>query len=89
MTMGDREMVTDLLQTQKHTTADYNTSANECAHVEIKQAFLDLLDEEQAIGHDLFCAMQSRGWYPVEEAPENKKTQTREEFQAFYNECEA
>ena len=85
VTMGDREMATDLLHTQKQTTADYNANANECAHPEIKSVFLDLLQSEQSIGHDLFCAMQNRGWYPTEEAPEEKKTAIRNQFCTYRN----
>ncbi|MBR6530738.1 MAG: spore coat protein [Clostridia bacterium] len=78
--MGDREMITDLLHTQKKATSDYNNYATESAHMEVQQVFLDLLKEEQHIGHDLFCQMSSRGWYPTEEAPQDKRCDLKAQF---------
>lgn len=73
-------MTTDLLDTQKHTTGQYNSYANEAAHTEVKQAFMDILFEEHQIGHGLFCEMQNRGWYATEEAPEPKKCDCKAQF---------
>lgn len=78
--MGDREMATDLLHTQKQASADYNMYATESAHMEVQQVFLDLLQEEQKISHDLFCQMTSRGWYPTEEAPTDKRCDLKAQF---------
>ena len=78
--MGDREMTTDLLQTQKKATGDYNNYATEAAHTDVQQVFLDLLYEEQKIGHDLFCQMQNRGWYAVEDAPVDKRNDAKAQF---------
>ena len=78
--MGDREMTTDLLHTQKKATGDYNNYATESAHLEVKQVFLDLLREEQNISHDLFSQMQNRGWYATEEAPADKRCDLKEQF---------
>ena len=78
--MGDREMATDLLHTQRKVTSDYNSYATESAHLEVQQVFLDLLKEEQGISHDLFCQMSGRGWYPTEEAPVDKRTDLKGQF---------
>lgn len=85
--MGDREMATDLLHTQKKATSDYNTYATESAHLQVKQVFLDLLDEEQTITSDLFCRMNERGWYPTEEAPADKRSDLKGQFAGCENGC--
>lgn len=85
--MGDREMITDLLHTQKQASGDYNNYATESAHLEVQQVFLDLLYEEQQIGHDLFCQMSSRGWYPTEEAPADKRCDTKSQFEGCAKGC--
>ena len=85
--MQDREMTTDLLQTQKKATSDYNNCASESAHMEVKRVFMDLLEEEQNIADQLFCKMNARGWYPTEEAPEDKRNDAREQFKGCACSC--
>ncbi len=85
--MQDREMTTDLLQTQKKASGDYNNYATESAHTEVKQVFLDLLESEQQITHDLFCQMQSRGWYATEEAPQDKRSDLKAQFAGCADGC--
>ena len=77
---GDREMMDDILASQKQITADYNTAANECASSALQSEFMTLLGEEHQIQMEIFQEMQKRGWYPTEQAPKNKVAQTREQF---------
>lgn len=77
---GDREIMDDILASQKQITADYNTAANECASSALQSEFMTLLGEEHQIQMEVFQEMQKRGWYPTEQAPQNKVVQTREQF---------
>ena len=77
---GDREIMDDILASQKQITADYNTAANECASRALQSEFMTLLGEEHQIQMEIFQEMQKRGWYPTEQAPQNKVAQTREQF---------
>lgn len=77
---GDREIMDDILASQKQITADYNTAANECASNALQSEFMTLLGEEHQIQMEIFQEMQKRGWYPTEQAPQNKVAQTREQF---------
>ncbi|MDR0293847.1 MAG: spore coat protein [Oscillospiraceae bacterium] len=67
--LGDKDMVFDLLATQKHITSQYNTHAGDCACTDLRDTFLNLLKEEHTIQSELFNESQTRGWYPVKEAP--------------------
>ncbi len=87
--MQDREMTTDLLHTQKQAASDYNMYATESSHMEVKEAFLDLLYSEQQISHDLFCQMQSRGWYASESAPDDKRQDLKAQFSGCATSCGA
>ena len=69
---GDREMMHDMLSSQKFITENYNAFANECASPEIKEQFMCLLNQEHEIGYKLFQEMQSRGWYSVPPAEQQK-----------------
>ena len=79
-TFTDQEMLTDVLSTQKFVTSGYNTAANEAKSDSVKNAFLTILNEEHRIQHDVFCEMQAHGWYPTEDAPQNKIDQARQKF---------
>lgn len=77
---GDREIMDDILASQKQITADYNTAANECASGALQSEFMTLLGEEHQIQMEVFQEMQKRGWYPTEQAPQQKITETKEQF---------
>lgn len=79
-TFGDREIMEDLLASQKQITAEYNRAANECASSGLQGEFMTLLGEEHQIQMELFQEMQKRGWYPTEAAPQEKVRQARERF---------
>lgn len=78
--MGDKEILQDGLISQKLISGSYNTFAGECVSEQLRTAFLNILDEEHRIQADMFCAMQSRGWYQVEPAPEQKIQAARQKF---------
>lgn len=73
-------MITDVLSTQKYIADGYNTNANECACPSIKNVFMSILDEEHAIQHDVFEEMSKRGWYPTEQAPQNKIDSLKQKY---------
>ncbi len=77
---GDREIMDDLLASQKQITAEYNTAANECASSALQTEFMTLLGEEHQIQMELFQEMRKRGWYPTEQAPRQKIEAAREQF---------
>ncbi len=76
----DKNIMTDAICTQKFITGGYNNSANECAHPNIKNVMMDILNEEQCILHDVFDEMSCRGWYPTEEAPQAKVNEVKCSF---------
>lgn len=78
--MGDKEILQDGLISQKLISGSYNTFAGECVSEQLRTAFLNILDEEHRIQADMFSAMQSRGWYQVEPAPEQKIQAARQKF---------
>lgn len=79
---GDQEIMYDALASQKFITEGYNSYANECASATLKTEFMNILNEEHQIQHDLFSEMQKRGWYPVESAEQNKIDQTKQKYQS-------
>lgn len=73
---NDQIIITNALTTQKHLTAMYNTAAGECAHNQLRCTMMDLWKDEHEIQNDLFTDMNSRGWYPVQQAQQQEINQT-------------
>lgn len=69
---NEKEKLMDSLSSQKLITDSYNTFANECASPEIKGVFMNILNEEHVIQHDIFSEIQKRGWYSPAQAEQSK-----------------
>lgn len=79
----DKDMITDVLSSQKHMTDGYNNYANEASASPVRQAFMKILEEEHTIAHDVFSTMNQRGWYPVESAPADKVQAAKQKFSSY------
>lgn len=79
--MQDRDLMEDLLSSEKAVTGSYNTFTNECVAAQVRDQFLNILNEEHQIHADVFDEMQKRGWYPMENAEQQKITQVKQKFQ--------
>lgn len=78
--MGEKEILQDGLIAQKHITDAYNSYAGECVNEQLRSAFLNILDDEHRIQADMFCTLQSNGWYQVTPAEQQKVTAARQKF---------
>lgn len=78
--MSEKEILQDSLISQKLITESYNTYAGECVNEQLRGAFLNILDDEHRIQADLFCQLQSNGWYKVEPAEQQKVQQAKQKF---------
>jgi len=74
----DKEILNDALIGEKQLCATYNTFAGECSNEQLKNAFLNILDDTHTIQYGIFRDMQSRGWYQVEQAEKQKIQQAKQ-----------
>ena len=79
--MQEKEILNDVLTSQKAVTGAYNNFANECATPNIRDEFMRILTEEHQIQADVFDEMQKRGWYPTPAAEQQKIQQAKQKFQ--------
>lgn len=77
---SDRNMMNDMLSTQKFITSGYNTNANEASNPKVKHTLMSILDEEHTMQHDVFAEMQNRGWYQTEAAPQDKVEKAKQNY---------
>lgn len=75
----------DFLMSEKHLAGMYNTFLLECATPEMIRCLDALLGDTHNIQQHIFEEMNSRGWYPVTKAQENKIQQTKSKFAAKVN----
>lgn len=77
---GDKEMLTDALSAQKAETAHYNLFANECVHKELRDTYMNILNEEHDLQFQVFNIMHERGLYPTPVAEQDKINQAKQKF---------
>lgn len=83
--LGDKEIMNDVLSTQKHITGIYNTFSNECVCDSLRNDMLTILREEHNIQANVFNEMQKRGWY----APPNADASAIQQAKAKYTGVQA
>ncbi len=81
---GDKELLTDALDAQKTETTHYNTFANECLHPNLRNTFLNILNEEHDIQFDVFNTMHEAGFYPTPPAEQEKITEAKQTHSCEY-----
>ena len=77
---NDQAILDDALISQKFLTDDYNEFACECANVQLRNEFMNILNEEHQIQADVFDEMKKRGWYPTPQAQQQKIQQAKHKF---------
>lgn len=77
----EKELMTDVLSSQKFVTDTYNTFTNECATPNVRDEFMRILTEEHQIQADVFDTMKQHGWYETPAAQQQKIQQTKQKYQ--------
>ena len=80
-TFTDKEIMDDVLTSQKHITDVYNTYSNECVNQQLQDDMLKILKEEHAIQFNVFSEMQKRGWYSPGAAQAQMINETKTKFE--------
>lgn len=79
----DREIMDDVLTSQKHITGVYNTFSNECVNQQLQADMMSILKEEHNMQFDVFSDMQKRGWYSPAAAEQQKVTEAKSKFEGI------
>ncbi|WP_338473156.1 spore coat protein [Niallia sp. XMNu-256] len=80
--MNDRDLLNDLLTTEKYMTNGYDTFLNEASHEALYQDLLQIYTETQNQQRHLYNLMFQKGWYKLE--PEDQQT-LQQKHKQFYN----
>ena len=79
--LTDREIMDDILTSQKHITGVYNTFSNECVNSQLQADMMTILKEEHNMQFDVFSDMQKRGWYSPSAAEAQMIDQTKTKYE--------
>ncbi len=78
--MTEKELMTDLLSSEKFLTGVYNTYCCEAATSTVKSTLMSLLQDVHRMQEEIFGEMSSRGWYQLEKAEEQKLNSEKQKF---------
>ena len=79
----DREIMDDILTSEKHVTSTYNSFCNECVNMSLKSDFLNILQESHNMQSNVFSQMHQKGWYQPAQASQQQVTQAKTKFQGI------
>ncbi len=68
MSLQDKDLMADLLGSEKHLCATYNTSVIEAATPNIRSELKTIFSEQLDIQNSIFTVLNQNGWYPVDAA---------------------
>lgn len=81
--MNDQELVTDLILSEKKMSNNYSIWASECTNLQLRDAFLNILNQGHKTQTGLFQTAQQNGWYnQIADAPADKIQQAYQQFQS-------
>lgn len=81
----EKEILGDALAAQKCSTSNFNLSANECVHEDVRQTMLHILNEEHDIQQEVFNMMHDKGFYPTPAAEQEKVNQLKQQYSQCAN----
>ena len=76
----EKEVLCDALAAQKSATSQFNMSANECMHQDVRQTMMKILNEEHVIQQEVFDMMHAQGYYPTPAAEEKKVQELKQQY---------
>ena len=76
----EKQMMFDLLNSQKFAASLYNADHLECATPEVARCIWGILEDEHRIANEIFTEANSRGLYPTETAKEEKLHEAKQKY---------
>ena len=80
LNMSDKEIMEDILMSQKFISNAYNTVTNECINQQLRTDFLNILREEHNIQQSVYDQIKTRGWFSPAQAETQKISAAHTKF---------
>ena len=79
-TLSEKEVLNDLLMTEKQMTSSLNTYITEVTCGNLRQNLKNIQQDEYSIHENLYNAMNQKGWYTPSDAPNQEVQKVKTEF---------
>ncbi|MBM7541469.1 spore coat protein [Amphibacillus cookii] len=83
--LNDRDIINDLLATEKYMTDGYCTALNEASNHALYEDLLQIFTETQNQQRHLYNLMFKNGWYSLDKADTQQITQAVNQFTDYMN----
>ncbi|MFD1020463.1 spore coat protein [Thalassobacillus hwangdonensis] len=83
--LNERDLVNDLLATEKYMTGAYSTALNEASCENLYTDIATIFKETQDCQRNLYNMMFKNGWYALEQADQQKMQQSYTQFDGYKN----
>lgn len=84
--LDDKNMLTDILNTEKQLVSVYASFLCECASMDGRQIFSGNLNQTAQDQFQTFQLLQQKGWYQLEQAEQQKIDQARQSMSQMQSE---
>lgn len=72
MNLTDKDILTDLLTTEKQVVSSYSSGITESSCTNLRSTLVNNFNNVQNVQYRVFDAMRQKGWYPTKDAPQNE-----------------
>lgn len=84
--MNEKEMMMDLLATEKQVISAYSTGITESSCNNLRNTLVNNFKNVQDVQFRVFDSMKQKGWYTTKDAPDADVTQVKNESNAMLQE---
>ncbi|OFI05839.1 coat F domain protein [Clostridium acetireducens DSM 10703] len=84
--MKDKELLQDLLTSEKQVISAYSTGITESSCQNLRNTLVDNFKNAENIQFKVFDTMKQKGWYSTKDAPANEVQQLKNESTQMLNE---
>lgn len=81
--MNDRDLLNDILATEKYITDNFNVFTREASHEQLHQVTMGILNESHQAARDAYDIMFKKGWYTLTSAQGQALQQLQEQFGSY------
>ena len=75
--MNDKELVHDLLSSEKQVISSYSTGITESSCVNLRNTLVTNFKSAQDLQYKVFDSMKTKGWYPTKDASSSEVAQLK------------
>jgi len=78
ITLNEKDMMTDLLATEKQVITAYSTGITETSCQNLRNTLVNNFKNVQDVQYKVFDAMKQKGWYQTKDAPDQEVQQLKD-----------